>query len=354
MQHYEGLDSLKGIAILGVVMVHWGSYLQTSNGILQSFINTGAKGVEIFLIIAVFFACNSYSRWKSNENFGGGGQWIVKRLIRLLPLFYLVCSVAVFIGGTDQGRYYLVGKGISTGNVIAHILLVYGFNPYWINSILGVEWYLFSVLLIYVFVPIIVNKIGSLKLAVDLWMISLPITIILNILLKVFDPLNDPNIWLNFIGGLNIIGHIPAIFSGVVLYRFVQENPMRIEKRLSNSLLIGTMTLLLLLMFGNIKYGTLFWDVLGGFIVFSQILWNNKVIGNPIFCSLGKRSYEIYLIHILLIQWLKVVPQILNNAFFDWILKFVALMITSWMIGCVYHQAEIGVQNRIKCRYRAS
>lgn len=72
MQHYEGLDGLKGIAILGVVMVHWGSYLQTSNGILQSFINTGAKGVEIFLIIAVFFACNSYSRWKSNENFGGG------------------------------------------------------------------------------------------------------------------------------------------------------------------------------------------------------------------------------------------------------------------------------------------
>ena len=133
-------------------------------------------------------------------------------------------------------------------------------------------------------------------------MISLPITIILNILLKVFDPLNDSNIWLNFIGGLNIIGHIPAIFPGVVLYRFVQENPMRIEKRLSNSLLIGTMTLLLLLMFGNIKYGTFFWDVLGGFIVFSQILWNNKVISNPIFCTLGKRSYEIYLIHILLIQ----------------------------------------------------
>lgn len=72
MRHYDGLDGLKGVAILGVVMVHWGNYLQTSSSILQSFINTGAKGVEIFFIIAVFFACNSYSRWKSNENSGGG------------------------------------------------------------------------------------------------------------------------------------------------------------------------------------------------------------------------------------------------------------------------------------------
>ena len=70
-RHYEGLDGLKGIAILGVVMVHWGSYLETSNSFLQSFINTGARGVEIFLIIAVFLACISYSRRKSNENSGG-------------------------------------------------------------------------------------------------------------------------------------------------------------------------------------------------------------------------------------------------------------------------------------------
>lgn len=71
MRHYDGLDGLKGIAILGVVMVHWGSYLQTSDSFLNAFINAGAKGVEVFLIIAVFLACTSYSRWKANENSGG-------------------------------------------------------------------------------------------------------------------------------------------------------------------------------------------------------------------------------------------------------------------------------------------
>lgn len=71
MQYYKGLDGLKGIAILGVVMVHWGEYLHTSNNTLNTLVTAGAKGVELFLIITTFLACSSYSKWKSIGNEGG-------------------------------------------------------------------------------------------------------------------------------------------------------------------------------------------------------------------------------------------------------------------------------------------
>ena len=273
-------------------------------------------------------------------------------MIRLLPLFYLSCAVAVSIGGTDQGRYYLEGNSISAGNIISHILMLYGFNPYWINSILGVEWYLFAILLIYVFVPLVLNRIETLKRAIILWMISIPLTVVLNVLLKVLNPVGNSIIWFNYIGGLSIIGHLPAIFSGIVLFRFAQSNPARLEneKQIGQSVLLGSLTLLILLMFGDIKYSILYWEVLCGFAVLSQLLWSNKMIKNPIFTALGQRSYEIYLVHILLIQLFKNLPQIMNNVLIDWLLKLILLVGSSWLMGYVYHQLELSVLNKITKR----
>lgn len=263
-------------------------------------------------------------------------------MIRLLPFFYLSCVIAILIGGTDQGRYYLAENNINVGNVIAHFLLVYGFNPFWINSILGVEWYLFTVLVIYIFIPVLMDRIDSLRCAVELWMISIPVTIVLNVFLKAIDPLNNPTIWYNYVGGLNILGHIPAVLTGIFLYYFNQRksNVQKEERNMSYSLLMGVATLLVLITFSNIKYSTILWDILCGFIVLSQLLWSSKIVEFPIFTVLGKRSYEIYLTHILLIQWLKRMPLILNNLLADWFLKYIILVIASFLIGYIYHELE--------------
>ena len=79
MKNIKCLDGLKGLSILGVLIVHWGNYFYTDNKIFQILISNGAKGVEMFFIIATFLGCMSYSQnvGRSLFEFGGGGGTII-------------------------------------------------------------------------------------------------------------------------------------------------------------------------------------------------------------------------------------------------------------------------------------
>lgn len=68
----------------------------------------------------------------------------------------------------------------------------------------------------------------------------------------------------------------------------------------------------------------------------------------PAFTILGKRSYEIYLIHILLIQYWKDTPLLIGNSIADWGLKLMAILLLSLAIGCVYHTVEIKTLNALR------
>ena len=58
-------------------------------------------------------------------------MWIVEKVIRLIPLYYLVLAVYLNIDGVG-GKYWLGSHDrVSVLNIVFHFLFLHGFNPFY-------------------------------------------------------------------------------------------------------------------------------------------------------------------------------------------------------------------------------
>ena len=79
------IDSLKGAALLGVLVLHTGG--QDLPGFWGYLGREGARGVQLFLIISVYLTCKSLA--KMNPNRRGREDWLIGRFSSLWFLFLL-------------------------------------------------------------------------------------------------------------------------------------------------------------------------------------------------------------------------------------------------------------------------
>ncbi len=101
LQRFNLLDSLKGFAIIAVVLYHFGTlelsysgrFLFFENGILPY----GYLGVDIFFVISGFFLIRSLFNKFDNHSFNYW-DFILHKLIRLWPLVLIVSAVALATG----------------------------------------------------------------------------------------------------------------------------------------------------------------------------------------------------------------------------------------------------------------
>ena len=136
---------------------------------------------------------------------------------------------------------------------------------------------------------------------------------------------------------------MPAVFCGCLIFNIVKRGisekiDAKSKKILGNTILFGTLTLIILVMFSNMKYSIILWDIFWGIILFSQFIHENNIIANPFVTAIGKLSYEIYLFHILLIESIKKIPVFSSNDLLDWGGKFILLVAISVLLGMLYNR----------------
>ena len=89
-----------------------------------------------------------------------------------MPLYYIAIIIGLYVYGFGS-RYYLGShNGISILNIVFHFFFLHGLSPYYVNSIIGVEWYIGVLFILYLISPFIYNKIKSLENAVFLFGVS--------------------------------------------------------------------------------------------------------------------------------------------------------------------------------------
>lgn len=159
------LDGLKGLAILLVVIIHTGaSSLPSLWGDIGDF---GKYGVQLFFIISTCLSLKSYE--KKN---GSISKWILLRLLRLSPIYYLALFVYYFTyGGVET--FLGPDANVSFLNILAHMLFVHGFFPNYINSIIGVEWYIGTLVVVYMCIPIIFKLVSDKEKSLSFVFISI-------------------------------------------------------------------------------------------------------------------------------------------------------------------------------------
>ena len=86
------LDAIRGIAILGVIMVHVSNiYEERESLLLQSILSLGRYGVQLFFVISGFLMTQIV-----NEKAFSHVEFLKRRVIRLYPLWLLFLVVFLF------------------------------------------------------------------------------------------------------------------------------------------------------------------------------------------------------------------------------------------------------------------
>lgn len=337
------IDSLKGIAICGVLMIHCGGAALPS--ILGRLGSMGKNGVQIFFIISAFLSYSSLEKLsktnQGNLSFGFIRNWWFQKFLKLVPLYYIAIFVSLF---TPDGaaQYWLGSEGrVTPLNVLSHIFFVHGLIPHYIDSIIGVEWYLADLAIFYLLVPFLYRYVNSGEKAFVGLLLTMYGYSFFSRLIHLSFQAQDSYIYENYFASFWFVRQIPILFCGIVLYFFLKT---RVLEKIKNKKLISYAVLILSgIMLAGEMYGknTLFGmkgDIRISFwltgIIISQFLYTNVLINNSIFRILGKYSYPIYLFHFLIIYvWDKMDMVFTSKFVIDWGIKYIMVIVISYLFS---------------------
>lgn len=339
------IDSLKGIAICGVIMIHSGAEQLPS--VLGRLAGIGKNGVQLFFLISAYLSYYSLDKLSKRNGgklpFGSIKKWWLHKFSRLIPLYYIAIAVYLIVMGGVQ--YWLGSEGrVTLLNILSHILFVNGAIPHYINSIMGVEWYLADLAVFYLLVPLIYRYVNSMEKAfVCLVAMMFGYSFIgrcihLDLLVQ------DLYIYENYIGCFWLVRQIPIFLCGIVLFFLKKTNTLNGIK--SKKITSYTMLLLFGIMIAGEMYGkNMLFGVKGDIrfafwlsgIIISQMVYSSKMINNRIFQALGKNSYAMYLFHLLILyiyeKIIGIVGIVTGISILDWVIKYIAVIGSSYLLS---------------------
>lgn len=165
MQRLDYLDFLRGVAILLVLLAHTHHFFGIS--LFSQWSGIGARGVQLFYIVSGFTIYYIYQN-KLDTSLDVK-NYMIKRAFRILPLYFLVLPIYFITFGVNKDYEYPLF------NLITHYLLINGFFPEYINSILRVEWSIFVEFMFYIVFALVFYKfknISIVKLLIISFMVS--------------------------------------------------------------------------------------------------------------------------------------------------------------------------------------
>jgi len=337
-----GIDLLRGLSILLVVMHHVGLRVPLKDGALAAFvprrvlnglIYNGYEAVFVFFVISGFLiAGHSLRRWGSLSQIDVRAFY-VRRLARIAPCLVLLVAAlaALHLAGVDSYVIHREGQSLWCA-----IVAVFALHLNWYEGVTGylpggwdVLWSLSIEEVFYLGFPLVCLAIRSeraLAFALALFALTLPIT---------RAALAGKEIWQEkaYLPGM------AAIATGVLAALIAAR--LRPSERIANALCaIGACGLVVILFFEGV-----IWPLFGnGVMLVLTVSAACLVIGfdsrapKPIagtgwLRSMGRLSYEMYLTHMFVVFAIVAVFKASGGDLrwgFVWYLPAVAL---SWLLG---------------------
>lgn len=341
------IDSLKGWAILAVIMIHSGAALVP--GLIGEIGALGSRGVQLFFVISAFLTWSSLNnRLKRDCGIKDMFQWFGSRLLRLAPLYYLFLCIYLYL--IYKGGYPVLGYGedITISNIISHVLFLHAFNPYHVNTIIGVAWYIGDLVIMYAITMFLYKCIKKLEDALLWFAGSVAIGYFVCSVLNAAQLIEDVGIWSSYIWTFSIFVELPCYLLGIVMYYVFQTSTMeqlRGNRKLARIILFSSLYVLFSLITGYRDIGSRYnmgisnlwlFSITFVFICISLEMYDNKVINNGVCAALGRNSYAIYFVHYILICVIqKYKPNIVASPAENWFVKFILITVVSYVIAII-------------------
>ena len=318
-KHIDGLDSdrlkfidsIRGIAILMVILVHTGHSLNYSRMGGDGIIAYGQMGVQLFFVVSAFTLCLTYDKRKKEEH--SLLVYIVKRFFRIAPPYYLgiigyfVVDTIVSFETTGTFSHALVQRYTST-NILANFFLVHGFVPSAYNNIVPGGWSIGTEVAFYVIFPVLFIIIDKfIKSRICKAVLCLAIFLLISIL-------TDCIIY--FIAGVrvknnnflycNLFNQLPVFVVGICYYFIWKTNRLSFSASINFAFfIIISIIALTLWQIGNTSFLYVIIPFLAGlsFIFLIEVFRKISCINSRFLMKIGRVSYSAYLIHFIFVHW---------------------------------------------------
>ena len=312
MKRIDVFDSLKGIAIIGVILIHSGNNVQRNFGMFtEAIISNGNKGVQIFFIISAmlfFRAFAAYYDKYAGMNVRIVAAWYGKRFLRLIPLYWLTNTAVLLYSG-------LKDMSISVADVeiyLSNCFFLHGFIPKHINAI-GNNWYIGTLAIFVLLVPFIYRLINNIWKACALFGVSWLLQQIIERTVMVLDYGQNIEVWKDYWGGFAIFRQMPVLAIGIILYFLLFHYEIHLfmyNKLVGRFRKLGAGVVLygcFFILCGSIFYAVVTYQsmyrfaVIIGLLIIVLFSYPIPLIVNRVYSFIGKYSYGIYLFHLLLL-----------------------------------------------------
>lgn len=340
------IDALRGIAILGVLMIHTNQFGNSNlPGVMANIIGQGAKGVQLFYIASAFTLFLSFKNRFTKEKFPIR-NFFLRRFFRIAPMYYLGIIYYIFQDGLGA-RYWLGNEThITVLNILSNFTFLHAFNPYWINSLVPGGWSIGVEMMFYAVFPYLFLKIKNLKYAFNFFVISIILRMMLQLFFLKFNLISDNRLW-----GEYLLFYFPSqlpIFSlGILLYYIIIEKES--AKSISLKSVIVFIFLLILQITSRINFisNHILFGIIFLFLAITLSTFKFKLLVNPIVNYIGKISFSMYLVHFAVLNFLTHynIINYSNNGIINYSVRFfIVTILTVTISSILYKFIEIPFQ----------
>ena len=346
-KRFFGLDFLRALSISLLLFSH-SSWIYNSSGILGKMQDaSGFLGVELFIVLSGFLIGGMLYKQFLHENYTikDAGLFITRRLMRVLPSYYLVITIITII--------YL-SFGFSVSEVWKYPLMIQNFSSP-IPAFFPESWSLPVKEMGYIFVVILLLVVSKTFIKTSKQVLFLTVVIGLiafTFLLKLYYDIHSANLQLriwSFTVRSVVIYRIDSVLIGVLFgYFYHNYKEFIMSKRklfLAVGLLLFLVLFLCIVVFKlRLTNASWFWNILclplvsSAICLFIPFLLNWKsppqAIGNGItfICNI---AYSIYLLHYSVVLFL--LKYFIDTKDFSlWQLNLFAILYLSITVGLSY------------------
>lgn len=340
---FRYIDSLRGIAVLGVLLVHFGSYfIDYLPGIIDNVIYNGARGVQLFFFASAFTLYFSFQNRLQKEKYPIR-NFFIRRFFRIAPMYYIgILIYTLFINSKSSDIF----------DILCNIFFVHGFFPTAINSVVPGGWSIGVEMAFYCILPILFFLINNLSRAFWFFNFTLMFRVVLHILFKKYSLISDTFLWQEFLS-LYLPSQLPIFALGILFYFIVFEDDIK-KKTGSRFLASGLLVLFILVSVDLLTQKFIFLNthILFGFsfllLAIGLQQYPIKIIVNKFTEHIGKLSYSIYLVHFAILYLFRyfgleniLIQQGTSARFVIFGFGFLLLLVTSIIISTLtYHTIE--------------
>lgn len=313
MKRLNYIDSIRGIAILMVILVHVAhtvskfSELSPTIWLLTEY---GIMGVQLFFVVSAFTLCLSYER-RINED-KRNLKFFIRRYFRIAPAYYLIGILVYFLISYLLPEFSVTSSDSYTLNsVLSNVFLIHGFVLDPSNNLVPGGWSIGTEMAFYAIFPLLffLSK-RALNLNLSFLLKSFFIVIIgINIVTFVINLLIREKLERWGLSGFvyfNLYNQIPVFLVGICYYFLERKNYLEFDKKVDLVGFLGFTSLSLIIW----KIG-LVYEVLGylisiipfvtalSFIFLINLFRKVNKLNHTFLKRIGSISYSMYLIHFL-------------------------------------------------------